>query len=167
MCVAAVKCARRYRAFPTCHEIRAPDTSDVSGRYRLLILILSLQHNNPSSTLGFGSFQTSCCGKTKGKSIGGEKHWITTQLCTLNTAHAERLVWRRQEEGTSLPCGPPCRRWARCCRRPQASPRSRAADTQTQLFIVPTRWGDVLRAEYTQEQRPGVDTAVTSSRPVL
>lgn len=105
-------------------------------------------NNNSSSAQGFGSFQTGCCSKTKKRIDRREKKdWIKTQLYLTNTHTVTRqiltthaLIWN------SLPCGPPCRRLARCCRRRQTSPRFRAADTQNWVFYCGDEGGEMKSA---------------------
>lgn len=107
--------------------------------------------------------------------MGGKKHWITTQLHTRNThtscltltTHSFIQIW--------LPCGPPCRRLARCCRRRQTSPHFQAADTQNGLFIALMRWRDEacclcyrLNTHWTPcGQQPRVWTRCLQACPVL
>lgn len=58
-----------------------------------------------------------------------------TQVFQLTCRRAEVVLQEltnTDSEDVSLPCGPPCRRWGRCCRRRRTSPHSPAADTQNQ-----------------------------------
>lgn len=129
----------------------------------------SVQHNNNSSSAQAAAV------KLKRKSIGGKKHWITTQLHIINTPMSCLILTTHSLIHNWLPCGPPCRRWARCCHRRQTSPHFQAADTQKGLFIALMRWRDEacclcyrLNTHWTQcGQQPRVWTRCLRAGPVF
>lgn len=94
---------------------------------------------------------------------GGGKHWITTQPYTLNTDHIDKAGWRRGRRYLVVP-------------HADVGPDVVVDDglllalrlrTHKSSFFFFGRRRDALQTEYTQEWRPGVDAAVTSSRPVF
>lgn len=111
--------------------IQNPDSVRLSNTTIIHHLLRTLVH-----------FKQFAAVKQKRKSIGGKKHWITTQLHIINNHTSCLILTTHSFIQNWLPCGPPCRRLARCCHRRQTSPHFQAADTQNGVFIALMRWRD-------------------------